>query len=95
MSDFFSNQISEAPNLDVLEHLFLMIIWFFMLHLCFRCYQKRWFRIVFWWLQFIQIVSLYTWYADCLFEKRKQTNEFAYIEKIRLEISFSSLIFSF
>lgn len=63
MSDFFSNQISEAPNLNVLEHLFLMIIWFFMLHLCFRCYQKRWFHIVFWWLQFIQIVSLYT---DCL-----------------------------
>ncbi|HEL1579966.1 TPA: TIGR02206 family membrane protein [Streptococcus suis] len=62
MSDFFSNQISEAPNLNVLEHLFLMIIWFFMLHLCFCCYQKRWFHIVFWWLQFIQIVSLYTWY---------------------------------
>uniref|UniRef100_UPI001EE72FA8 hypothetical protein n=1 Tax=Streptococcus suis TaxID=1307 RepID=UPI001EE72FA8 len=37
----------------------------------------------------------YTSYVNCLFEKRKQTNEFAYIEKIRLEISFSSLIFSF
>ncbi len=66
---FFSNQISEAPNLDVLEHLLLMIIWFFMLYLCFRCYQKRWFHTVFWWLQFIQIVSLYTWYimADFCF----------------------------
>lgn len=57
MNDFFSNQISEAPNLDVLEHLFLMIIWFFMLYLCFRCYQKRWFHIVF------LVASIYT---DCL-----------------------------
>lgn len=47
MSDFFSNQISEAPNLNVLEHLFLMIIWFFMLHLCFRCYQKDGFILFF------------------------------------------------
>lgn len=60
--EFFSGRPSEAPVLNVVEHALLIIVLFLLLYASTRWYHKTWYRSFFWWLQLIQIVSLYTWY---------------------------------
>lgn len=62
MTEFFTNHISKAPSLSLSGYLALILIFFALMYLSCCFYQKKWYRSLFWWLQFFQIVSLYSWY---------------------------------
>lgn len=63
MEDFFTNHVSQPPVLGPMEQGLLFSVFLILLYLSSRYYRETWFRTIFWWLQLVQIVSLYTWYA--------------------------------
>lgn len=62
LARFFTNQISREPILTLQERTFLLLALAILIYLSFRYYQKAWYRTFFWWLQCVQLVSLYSWY---------------------------------
>ena len=61
--DFFTNRASEAPQLPFLLQFFLLALLVMCLYATYHNYQKAWFRSCFWWVQFAQVLVLYSWYA--------------------------------
>ncbi|NQM13355.1 TIGR02206 family membrane protein [Streptococcus suis] len=62
MTEFFTNHISQGPDLSSFEQMGLTLLLLCFLFLSLKFYQKRWFRGLFYILLAIQVVSLYTWY---------------------------------
>lgn len=62
LAQFFTNQIAREPILTLQERTFLLLVLAGLIYLSFHYYQKAWYRTFFWWLQCVQIVSLYSWY---------------------------------
>lgn len=67
MIEFFTNHISQAPRLDTGTHLFLFLILLLLIYFSLHLSHKSWYKSLFWWLQFLQVASLYTWYVIMAF----------------------------
>lgn len=62
MTEFFTNHISQGPDLSSVEQMGFILLLLCFLFLSLKFYQKRWFRGWFYILLAIQVVSLYTWH---------------------------------
>lgn len=62
MIDFFTDHISHPPSLTIVEYASLFVGLLLVVWLAIRYYDKKWMQRSFWWIQLLQVVSLYAWY---------------------------------